>query len=114
MSATENIFRARSSDIPSITSKGFDFYLICPITAPYFWCGDRFLVLEKYHNSCYNELISRLGEDTLFEKCRTSGCDLFGLTEQLQKKEKARFETVHPTLLENATAEISVRFQGVR
>lgn len=51
---------------------------------------------------------------TLFEKCRTSGCDLFGLTQALQKKENDRFESVRPTLLENATAEISVRFQGVR
>ena len=52
--------------------------------------------------------------NSLFEKCRTSGCDLFGLTEQIRKKESERFDDLRPTVLQNAVLEVAVQFRGVR
>lgn len=49
-----------------------------------------------------------------FEKARTSGCDVFGVMQAVQKKEKKRFPQVKNTLLANTTLEVSVRFQNVR
>lgn len=51
---------------------------------------------------------------TTFEKCRTSNCDLFGVLNDLQKKENSRFESLRPTALENAVIDVSVRFRNVR
>ena len=49
-----------------------------------------------------------------FDKARTSGCDIFGVLESLQKQERKRFENVKNTALKNAALEVSVRFQNVR
>ena len=49
-----------------------------------------------------------------FEKCRNSGCDIFGVLESLQKREKSRFAEVKDTALQNTSIEISVRFENVR
>ena len=51
---------------------------------------------------------------TTFEKCRAANCDIFGLVEDLQKKNKKQFESLKGKLLENALLEVSVRFQNIR
>lgn len=51
---------------------------------------------------------------TTFEKCRASGCDLFGITEQLQKHNNRRYEALKADALKNAIVHVSVRFQNVR
>lgn len=51
---------------------------------------------------------------TAFEKCRATGCDLFGIVEQLQKFENRRFEELKQDALKNAIVHVSVKFQNVR
>ena len=51
---------------------------------------------------------------TTFEKCRAANCDIFGLVEDLQKKNKKQFESLKGKILENALLEVSVRFQNIR
>ena len=51
---------------------------------------------------------------TTFEKCRATGCDLFGIVEQLQKLENRRFEELKQDALKNAIVHVSVKFQNVR
>ncbi len=51
---------------------------------------------------------------TTFEKCRACGCDLFGITEQLQKFAHRRYEELKSTVLKNAIADVSVKFRNVR
>ncbi len=51
---------------------------------------------------------------TLFEKCRTTNCDLFELVSSLQKKKHNRFDELRATVLQNAVLDVSVHFQGVR
>ena len=48
------------------------------------------------------------------EKCRSTGCDLFGIVEQLQKFENRRYEELKADALKNAIVQVSVRFQNVR
>ncbi len=49
-----------------------------------------------------------------FEKARTSGCDIFGVLESLQKRKNKHFEAVKNTALNQTSLEISVRFQNIR
>ena len=51
---------------------------------------------------------------TTFEKCRTCGCDLFGVGERIQKYKPKTYEKLRPTALQNAIAEITVTFRNVR
>ena len=51
---------------------------------------------------------------TAFEKYRAANCDMFGLVEDLQKKDKKKFESLKGELLENAVLEVSVRFRNIR
>ncbi len=51
---------------------------------------------------------------TTFEKCRACGCDLFGITEQLQKHHNRRYEELKTDALKNAIVHVAVRFQNVR
>lgn len=50
---------------------------------------------------------------TAFEKCKTTGCDAFGLVDVLQKYH-AKDSHLSATLLQNCTPQITVRFRGVR
>ena len=50
----------------------------------------------------------------VFEKCRASGCDLFRITQDLQKLQHKKFYKVKTSALENAVLDLSVRFRGVR
>ena len=50
----------------------------------------------------------------VFEKCRLSNCDLFGIVERLQKYEKTHFYELKNNALQGAIPEVSVRFVGVR
>ncbi len=49
-----------------------------------------------------------------FEKCRTCGCDLFGLGENLQKNQSKRYKKVQATAFPNALVDIKVSFRSVR
>ena len=51
---------------------------------------------------------------TTFEKCRACGCDLFGITEQLQKHHSRQYEELKADALKNAIVHVSVRFKNVR
>lgn len=51
---------------------------------------------------------------TTFEKCRACGCDLFGITEQLQKHNNRHYQQLKTDALKNAIVHVSVRFQNVR
>ena len=51
---------------------------------------------------------------TAFEKCRAVNCDIFGLTEELQKKEKDSYQTLRQSVLETAILEVSVTFRNIR
>ncbi|MBO5240579.1 MAG: hypothetical protein J6B56_04065 [Clostridia bacterium] len=51
---------------------------------------------------------------TTFEKCRSVGCDLFGIVEQLQKFETRRYEELKKDALKNVILNVSVSFQNVR
>lgn len=50
----------------------------------------------------------------VYEKCRNSGCDLFGIRERLERYEKAHFKALSDSVLDNAVIEVNVRFSGVR
>ena len=50
----------------------------------------------------------------VYEKCRTCGCDLFGVRERLIKYEKREFRKKEHGVFQNTDAVISVRFQNVR
>ena len=49
-----------------------------------------------------------------FEKCRACGCDLFGVTEHLQKYNHQDYEKAKDTALQNTSAKVSVKFLNVR
>ena len=49
---------------------------------------------------------------TVFEKCRTSGCDLFEIISALQKKDKKRFESLKNTALDTALLDVCVTFRN--
>ena len=51
--------------------------------------------------------------ESAFEKCKTVGCDAFGLGANLQKYHTDKTQYL-PTLLQNTSAQVNVRFQGVR
>lgn len=51
---------------------------------------------------------------TLFEKCRATNCDIFGLIEDLQKKDKKRYHQLRQNVLETAVLEVSVTFRNIR
>ncbi len=51
---------------------------------------------------------------TVFEKCKAVGCDLFGVRERLVKYENHRYRDLQAFALEHTRAEISVRFRGIR
>ncbi len=50
----------------------------------------------------------------VYEKCRNSGCDLFGLKERLEKYEKTHFPKLSDSILDTSIVDVSVHFQGVR
>lgn len=49
-----------------------------------------------------------------FETCRACGCDLFGLTENLQKYHQKRFHELKDNLLKNAVLQTEIRFRNIR
>ena len=49
-----------------------------------------------------------------FETCRACKCDLFELSNSLQKYENARFHALKSEILSNARLRVSVHFRGVR
>ena len=51
---------------------------------------------------------------TTFDKCRACGCDLFGIGERIQKYEKKRYAALKDSALENALADVSVKFRNIR
>lgn len=50
----------------------------------------------------------------VYEKCRNSGCDLFGLRERLERYEKTHFKALSDSVLDSSVVEVNVRFSGVR
>ena len=50
----------------------------------------------------------------VYEKCRNSGCDLFGLKERLEKYEKTHFPKLSDSVLDTSVVDVSVHFRGVR
>ncbi len=50
----------------------------------------------------------------VFDKCRLSGCDLFGIQERLMKYEKKHADRLADTALVGAIADVEVRFRNVR
>lgn len=67
-------------------------------------------------NGVFENASKRLSSQiiTTFEKCRACNCDLFGVLDNLQKKQNGRLEELRYTALENAVLDVSVRFRGVR
>ena len=51
---------------------------------------------------------------TVFEKTRACGCDVFGLQDRLVKYEQRRLRLFQDNLLDNTTASVSVHFENVR
>ena len=51
---------------------------------------------------------------TAFDKSKALGCDLFGVRDLFSKRGKRALQTHGDTLLSNTTADVSVRFEGVR
>ena len=49
-----------------------------------------------------------------FEKCKSAGCDLFGVLSHLKNHEKKRFNQLKDTCLQNTILQTEVRFIGVR
>lgn len=49
-----------------------------------------------------------------FEKCRSTGCDLFELLSMLHRQEQQRFDQLKTDVLQNASIQVDVRFQNVR
>ena len=50
----------------------------------------------------------------VYEKCRNSGCDLFGLKERLEKYEKTHFPKLSDSVLDTSIVDVNVHFRGVR
>ena len=50
----------------------------------------------------------------VYEKCRNSGCDLFGLRERLERYEKTHLKALSDSVLDSSVVEVNVRFSGVR
>jgi len=50
----------------------------------------------------------------VYEKCRNSSCDLFGLKERLEKYEKTHFPKLSDSVLDNSVVDVKVHFRGVR
>ena len=50
----------------------------------------------------------------VFDVCKNCRCDLFGIVEQLQKREKKKFESLKNSVLDNAILNLSVTFRNVR
>lgn len=51
---------------------------------------------------------------TAFEKCKTCGCDLFGIQESLQKYRKKDYKKYKETALQSARLDASIRFISLR
>ena len=51
---------------------------------------------------------------TVFEKSKALGCDLFGVRERLVKYEKHRYRDLQTIALEHTRAEVNVRFRDIR
>lgn len=49
-----------------------------------------------------------------FEKCRLSGCDIFGIQEKIQKYNPKRYKKIKNTALQRAVLDLSVTVKGVR
>ena len=49
-----------------------------------------------------------------FEKCRSTGCDLFELLSMLHRQEQQRFDELKSGVLQNASVQVDVRFRNVR
>lgn len=52
--------------------------------------------------------------ESAFEKCRRTGCDLFGIKEKLRKYEKAHFQALSDIALSTANVKIDVFFRNIR
>ena len=50
----------------------------------------------------------------VFEKCRVSGCDLFGIQERLIKYEKSHAKRLADTILINAIPDVKITFRNIR
>ena len=67
---------------------------------------------QSVFNSAEKRLLGQI--KTVFEKCRVANCDIFGLTADLQKKEKTCYASLRQEVLQNALLEVSVRFENIR
>ena len=52
--------------------------------------------------------------ETVYEKCKAVGCDVFGVRERLIKYEKRRLKDRQDTAFQNTRVQVSVRFENVR
>lgn len=66
----------------------------------------------EYFNLAEKKLAGEI--QTVFEKCRACGCDVFGVRERLVKYEKRRFKDRQDIAFENTRADVSVTFRNIR
>ena len=69
-------------------------------------------VPKEYFTTAEQKLASEI--QTVYEKCRSIGCDVFGVQERLIKYENRSFERQKDTALKNTRADVTVKFQNVR
>ena len=74
--------------------------------------GDVGDVPKEFFTFAANKLSGEI--ESVYEKCRAVGCDIFGVRERLIKYEKRRLKEKQDTVFQNTRIQVSVRFQNVR
>ena len=74
--------------------------------------GDVGDVPKEFFTLAANKLSREI--ESVYEKCRTVGCDVFGVRERLIKYEKRRLKEKQDTVFQNTRIQVSVHFENVR
>ena len=74
--------------------------------------GDVGDVPKEYFTFAAHKLAGEI--ESVYEKCRAVGCDVFGVRERLVKYEKRRFKDRQDTAFQNTRIQVDVRFENVR
>ena len=74
--------------------------------------GDVGDVPKEFFTFAANKLSGEI--ESVYEKCRAVGCDVFGVRERLIKYEKRRLKEKQDTVFQNTRIQVSVRFENVR
>ncbi len=74
--------------------------------------GDPGDVPKEYFTLAEQKLAGQI--QTVYEKCRAVNCDIFGVRERLIKYKKRAFHKQQNVAFQNARADVSVHFRGIR